>query len=154
MNTIAGDLNAKGLKIAIAVSRFNDLFTKSLLGGAMDGLVRHGADEKDVTVVWVPGSFELPLALKKLAASGKYDALIALGCVIQGATEHAGIINQQVARACTQISLDHGVPVIDGVIGADNLEQAMERAGTKQGNRGWNAALAAVEMAHVAKRLA
>ncbi|MFH0907568.1 MAG: 6,7-dimethyl-8-ribityllumazine synthase [bacterium] len=152
-NTLSGDLNAKGLKFGIAVGRFNDLFTKNLLEGAMDCLVRHGASDKDVTVVWVPGSFEIPFALKKLADAKQNAALIALGVVIQGATGHAGIINQQVARACSQISLESGIPVIDGVIGVENLEQAMERCGTKHGNRGWNAAQAAIEMANLARKL-
>ncbi len=154
MKTISGDLQAKGLKFGIAVSRFNDLFTKSLLGGAVDGLTRHGADEKDLTVVWVPGAFELPVVLKKLAASGRFDALIALGVVIQGATGHAEIINKEVAAACSRIASETGVPVIDGVIGAQSIEQAMERSGTKQGNRGWTAAESAIEMAVVMKKLA
>lgn len=154
MKNISGDLQAKGLKFGIAVSRFNDLFTKSLLGGAVDGLTRHGADEKDLTVVWVPGAFELPVVLKKLAASGRFDALIALGVVIQGATGHAEIINKEVAAACSRIASETGVPVIDGVIGAQSIEQAMERSGTKQGNRGWTAAESAIEMAVVMKKLA
>lgn len=154
MKTISGELQAKGLRFGIAVSRFNDLFTKSLLGAAVDGLVRHGAEEKDLTVVWVPGAFELPAVLKKLAASGQCDALIALGVVIQGATGHADIITKEVAAACVRIATETGVPVIDGVIGAQNLEQAMERSGTKQGNRGWSAAESAIEMAVVMKQLA
>lgn len=153
MKTISGELNAKGLRFAIAISRFNDLFTKSLLGAAMDGLTRHGAEEKDITVVWVPGAFELPAVVKKLAASGRYDAVLALGVVIQGATGHAEIINKEVAAACARVATETGVPVIDGVIGAQNLEQAMERSGTKHGNRGWSAAEAAIEMAVVMKKL-
>ncbi len=153
MKTISGDLQAKGLRIGIAVSRFNDLFTKSLLGAAVDGLTRHGVDEKDITVVWVPGAFELPVVLKQLAGSGRFNALIALGVVIQGATGHADIINKEVAAACSRIATESGVPVIDGVIGAQTLEQAMERSGTKHGNRGWSAAEAAIEMAVVLKKL-
>ncbi len=153
MKVISGDLQAKGLRFGIAVSRFNDLFTKSLLGGAVDGLVRHGVAEKDITVVWVPGAFELPAVLRKMAALGKQDALIALGVVIQGATGHADIINKEVAASCSRIAADTGVPVIDGVIGAQTIEQAMERSGTKHGNRGWTAAESAIEMAVVMKKL-
>jgi 6,7-dimethyl-8-ribityllumazine synthase len=144
-----GQLNAKELKFGLVVSRFNDFLTKQLLQGALDCLVRHGAEEKDVTVVWAPGSFELALPVKKLAESGKVSAVIALGAVIQGATPHAGLINTQLTRALVQISLDSGVPVIDGVVAADHLEQAIERCGTKSGNRGWNAAQAAIEMANL-----
>lgn len=153
MKTITGDLHGKGLRFGIAISRFNDLLTKNLLEAAVDGLVRHGVHSDDITVVWVPGAFELPTALKQLASSGKFHALIALGVVIQGATGHAEIINRQVASACTQIALETGVPVIDSVIGAQNIDQAMERAGTKHGNRGWSAAETALEMAGVMKKL-
>ena len=150
----SGQLNAKGLKFGIVVSRFNDLFTGQLLKGALDCLARHGADEKNVEVVWVPGAYEQPLALQKLAQAKKHDALIALGTVIQGATSHAGLINAQVARALTQISLASGIPVIDGIVAADNLDQAIERCGSKAGNRGWNAAQTAIEMASLFKQLA
>lgn len=150
---ISGMLNAQGLKFGIVISRFNDLFTTQLLRGALDCLQRHGAREEAITVVWVPGSFEIPIAVQQMAAAGKQDALIALGVVIQGATPHAGLINSQVARALSQISLKANIPVIDGVVAADNLEQAIERAGTKAGNRGWNAALSAIEMAALLKNL-
>ena len=150
----SGQLNAKGLKFGIVVSRFNDLFTGQLLKGALDCLARHGADEKNVEVVWVPGAYEQPLALQKLAQSKRHDALIALGTVIQGATSHAGLINAQVARALTQISLASGIPVVDGIVAADNLDQAIERCGSKAGNRGWNAAQTAIEMASLFKQLA
>jgi len=153
MKTITGELQAKGLRFGIAISRFNDLLTKNLLEAAVDGLVRHGAGPDDITVVWVPGAFELPTVLKQLAGSGKFHALIALGVVIQGATGHAEIINRQVASACSQIAMESGVPVIDCVIGAQNIDQAMERAGTKHGNRGWSAAETAIEMAAVMKKL-
>ena len=143
----SGQLDAKGLRFGIVVSRHNDLFTGQLLKGALDCLARHGADEKDVAIVWVPGAYEQPLALKKLAQVGKCHALIALGAVIQGATSHAGLINAQVARALTQISLDSGIPVVDGIVAAENLDQAIERCGSKAGNRGWNAAQTAIEMA-------
>lgn len=153
MKTITGELQAKGLRFGIAISRFNDLLTRNLLEAAVDGLVRHGANPDDITVVWVPGAFELPTVLKQLAGSGKFHALIALGVVIQGATGHAEIINRQVASACSQIAMESGVPVIDCVIGAQNIDQAMERAGTKHGNRGWSAAETAIEMAAVMKKL-
>jgi 6,7-dimethyl-8-ribityllumazine synthase len=150
---ISGMLNAQGLKFGIVISRFNDLFTTQLLRGALDCLQRHGAREEALTVVWVPGSFEIPIAVQQMASAKKQDALIALGVVIQGATPHAGLINSQVARALSQISLKENIPVIDGVVAADNLEQAIERAGTKAGNRGWNAALSAIEMASLLKTL-
>ena len=149
----SGQLDAKGLKFGLVVSRFNDLFTGQLLKGALDCLVRHGADEADLEVVWVPGAYEQPLALKKLAQAGRFHALIALGAVIQGATPHAGLINAQVARALTQISLDSGIPVIDGIVAAENIDQAIERCGSKAGNRGWNAAQTAIEMASLLRQL-
>ncbi len=153
MKTIMGEGSAKGLRFGIAVSRFNDLFTRNLLQGAIDALRRHGARDEDITVVWVPGAFELPSVLRPMAACGKYHALIALGVVIQGSTGHAEIINRQVAASVAQIAADTGVPVIDGVIGAQNTDQAMERSGGKHGNRGWSAAESAIEMASVMKKL-
>lgn len=149
----AGQLNASGLKFGIVISRFNDLLTGQLLKGALDSLLRHGAAESDVSVAWVPGAYEIPLAANVMAASGKFNAIIALGAVIQGATPHAELISQQLARALTQIALQTGVPVIDGVVTADNLDQAIERCGTKGGNRGWNAAQSAIEMANLKKVL-
>lgn len=148
----AGQLKASGRKFGIVVSRFNDLFTKQLLAGALDCLQRHGAAEKDIAVAWVPGAYEQPLVLKKMAESGKYDALIALGAVVQGATPHAGLIGSQVARAISQIAMRTSVPVIDGVVVAENLDQAIERCGTKAGNRGWSAAQSAIEMADLLKQ--
>lgn len=149
----SGGLHAKGLKFGIVVSRYNDFLTRQLLQGAIDCYVRHGADEKDLTVVWVPGAFEMPLAVKALAEGGKVQGIAALGAVIQGATPHAGLINSQLTRALTQIAMDTGVPVIDGVVAADTLEQAIERCGTKSGNRGWTAAQASIEMANLARSL-
>ncbi|NCA81765.1 MAG: 6,7-dimethyl-8-ribityllumazine synthase [Opitutae bacterium] len=149
----SGQLNAKGLKFGIVVSRFNDLFTGQLLKGAVDCLLRHGGDEKHIEIVWVPGAYELPLALKKLAQAGKHNALIALGAVIQGATSHAGLINAQVARALTQISLESGLPVVDGIVAAETIDQAIERCGSKAGNRGWSAAQTAIEMASLLQQL-
>ena len=153
MNELSGSLDAKGLKIGIVISRFNDLLTNQLLRGALDCIVRHGGAEKDVTVAWVPGSYEIPAGVKKLAESGKVSALVALGAVVQGATTHASLINSQVARALMQISLETGVPIIDGVVAADNLDQAIERCGTKSGNRGWSAAQSAIEMANLFKKI-
>lgn len=150
---VSGGLLAQDLKFGIVVSRFNDIFTGQLLRGALDCLERHGAKDDAVTVVWAPGSFEIPLVIQKLAQSGKFDALIALGVVIQGATPHAGLINSQVTRSLTQIALKENIPVIDGVVAADNLEQAIERSGSKAGNRGWSAALSAIEMAALSKKL-
>ena len=149
----SGQLNAKGLKFGIVVSRFNDLFTGQLLKGALDCLARHGADDKNVDIVWVPGAYEQPIAIKRLALAKKHNALIALGAVIQGATSHAGLINAQVARALTQISMDSGIPVVDGIVAAENLDQAIERCGSKSGNRGWNAAQTAIEMASLFQQL-
>ncbi len=149
----SGQLNAKGLKFGIVVSRHNDLFTGQLLKGALDCLARHGAAEKDIEIAWVPGAFEQPLILKKLAQTGRFDALIALGAVIQGATPHAGLINAQVARALAQIGLESGRPVVDGIVAAENLDQAIERCGSKGGNRGWNAAQTAIEMASLVRQL-
>ena len=150
---IVGQLTAKGLKLGIVVSRFNHFFTQQLLAGAVDCIVRHGGSEKDVTVVWVPGANELPFPVKQMAKAGGYDALVALGAVIEGATAHADLINTQVSRSLAGISLEHGVPVINGVVCAHNLEQAIERSGTKAGNKGADAAQAAIEMAQVNKVL-
>ena len=145
----AGKLSAGGLKFGVVVSRYNDFLTRQLIQGALDCLVRHGAAEADLAVVWVPGAYEIPLAVQKLAQGKKYSAVIALGAVIQGATPHAELINTQLARALMQIALESGVPVIDGVIAAETLEQAIERCGTKSGNRGWTAAQSAIEMANL-----
>ncbi|MFA7158436.1 MAG: 6,7-dimethyl-8-ribityllumazine synthase [Kiritimatiellia bacterium] len=150
---ISGMLKADGLKFGIVISRFNDLFTGQLLRGALDCLERHGARDEAVTVAWVPGSFEIPLAVQQMAATKKYDSIVALGVVIQGATPHAGLINSQTARALSQISIKENIPVIDGIVAAENLEQAIERAGTKAGNRGWSAALSAIEMASLLKSM-
>jgi len=153
MKEVSVNLVANGKKFAIVVSRFNDLLTKQLVGGAEDCLVRHGVSTDDITAVWVPGANELPQIVKRLAASSKFDAVIALGAVVQGATPHADLINGQVARTLSQIALDTGVPVINGVVCAGSLEQALERCGTKAGNKGWQAAQAAIEMANVVAAL-
>ena len=152
MTEINGNLSAKGMKIALVVSRFNSFLTEQLVKGAVDAFTRLGGSEKDLKLVRVPGAYELPLAAKKLASSG-VDAVVALGAVVRGATPHADLITETTARAFSEISLESGVPVVDGVVSADNLEQAVERCGTKQGNKGFSAMFAAVEMADVLKRI-
>jgi 6,7-dimethyl-8-ribityllumazine synthase len=149
VNEVSVDLNADGKRFAIVVSRFNDFLTKQLVSGAVDCIIRHGGSDEDITVVWVPGANEVPFAVQKLAATGRVDAVVALGAVVQGATPHADLINTQVSKALSSIGLQSGVPVVNGVVCAGNLEQAIERCGTKAGNKGWNAALAAVEMANL-----
>lgn len=153
MKEINGDLVAKGLKIGLVVSRFNSFLTEQLVKGALDAFVRLGGSEKDIILVRVPGAYELPLAAAKLAKKKGVDAVVALGAVVQGATAHAALINETTARAFSQISLETGVPVLDGVVSAENLEQAVERCGTKQGNKGFGAVQAAVEMANVMRHL-
>jgi 6,7-dimethyl-8-ribityllumazine synthase len=153
MKEVTGDLSAKGLKIALVVSRFNSFLTEQLVKGAVDAFTRLGGADEDITLVRVPGAYELPLAAAKLAKKG-VDAVVALGAVVQGATAHADLINETTSRAFSQISLETGVPVLDGVVSAENLEQAVERCGTKQGNKGFSAVQSAVEMANVIKELA
>jgi 6,7-dimethyl-8-ribityllumazine synthase len=153
MKEIVGQLNAAGMKMAIVVSRFNSFFTEQLVKGAEDCFVRHGGSENDLTLVRVPGANEIPQIAQKLAISGKVDAVVALGAVIQGATPHADLINGTVARALSKIGLDAGVPVLNGIVAAQNLEQAVERAGTKHGNKGWDAMAAAIETVAVLKGL-
>ena len=153
MKEIAGKLDASGMKMALVVSRFNSFFTEQLVKGAADCFVRHGGKDADLTLVRVPGANEIPQVTQKLAASGKVDAVVALGAVIQGATPHADLINGTVARALSKIALDTGVPVLNGIVCAQNLEQAIERSGTKQGNKGWDAVMAAIETAAVLKAL-
>jgi len=153
MKTIEGKLDAKGLKFAVVVGRFNDFITGRLLDGCLDALIRHGAEEDAVTVVKVPGSFESPLAAKKLAQSGKYDAVIALGAVIRGATPHFDYVAAEASKGIAQTMLETGVPVAFGIITADTIEQAVERAGSKSGNKGAAAALSAIEMARVLSQI-
>jgi len=147
--TIEGKLDAKELRFAVVVSRFNDFISMRLLEGCMDGLLRHGADEESVTVVKVPGSFEVPVIVKRLAASKKYDAVIALGAVIRGSTPHFNYVAAEVSKGVAQVMLETGVPVAFGIITTDTIEQAVERAGTKSGNKGYAAAMSAIEMARV-----
>lgn len=148
-----GQLLGQGLKFGIVVSRFNEFMSSKLLEGAQDALRRHGVAEGDVDVAWAPGSFEIPLVAKKMAQSGKYDAVIGLGVVIRGGTPHFDYIAAEVSKGIANVSLDTGLPVIFGVITADTLEQAIERAGTKQGNKGFDAAVSAIEMANLMKGL-
>ena len=151
--THAGKLVGTGLKIAVVVSRFNEFITSKLLSGALDTLVRHGTSEGDVEVVWVPGSFEIPLVAKKLAASGKFDAVICLGAVIRGGTPHFEYIAAEAAKGVAHVGMSTGVPTVFGIITSDTLEQAIERAGTKSGNKGSDSALIAIEMANLLKGL-
>lgn len=153
MNKYEGHLIGSGLKVAIVVARFNEFITSKLLGGAEDGLKRHGVSESDITVAWVPGAFELPLVAKKLAESGKYDAVITLGTVIRGATTHYDYVCNEAAKGVSQASLSTGVPVVFGVLTTETIEQAIERAGTKAGNKGYEAAVTAIEMGNLLKAL-
>lgn len=153
MKVIEGELNAKGLKFGIIVSRFNDFITSKLLDGALDALLRHSADEKNIEVVKVPGSFEIPMVARKMAAKGVYDAIICLGTVIRGATPHFEYVAAEVSKGIASASMETGVPISFGVITSDTIEQAVERAGTKSGNKGWDAAIAAIEMVQVMKKL-
>ncbi len=148
-----GMLIGKGLKFAVIVSRFNELITSRLLEGAKDALLRHGVDENDIDTAWTPGCFEIPLIAKKLAQKGEYNALICLGAVIRGGTPHFEYISSEVNRGIGKISLDTGLPVIQGIITADTLEQAIQRAGAKEGNRGFAAAVSAIEMANLVKAI-
>ena len=151
MAVYEGDLIGSGLKVGIVVARFNELLSNRLLSGAMDALLRHGVAEEDVDTAWVPGAFEIPFLAKKLAESGNYDAVIALGVVIRGGTPHFDYVAAEVSKGIAKVGLDTGVPVMFGVITADTIEQAVERAGTKAGNKGWDAANGAIEMANLLK---
>ncbi len=153
VKVIEGNLLAKGKKFGIIASRFNDFLTKELVNGCLDTLNRHGAEDESATVVWVPGAFEIPVAASKMAGSKKFDAVICLGTVIRGSTPHFDFIASEVAKGAAKVSLDSGVPVIFGVITADTIEQAIERSGTKDGNKGKDAALSAIEMANLIKKI-
>ena len=148
-----GMLLGKGLKFGLVVSRFNEFFSKKLLEGAQDALLRHGVNEEDIDVAWTPGSFEIPLIAQKLAQTKKYNAVICLGAVIRGGTPHFDYIAAEVTKGIAKVSLDTGVPVIYGVITTDTLEQAVERSGTKEGNKGFDAAVSAIEMANLTKSI-
>lgn len=153
MQVFEGNLVSSGLKYAIVVGRFNEFITSKLLSGALDALKRHGVKDEEVSVVWVPGAFEIPFAAQKLAESGKYDAVITLGTVIRGSTSHYDYVCNEVAKGVAAIGLKTGVPTIFGVVTTENIEQAIERAGTKAGNKGWDAATAAIEMANLTNQL-
>lgn len=146
-----GMLSGKGLKFAIVIARFNEIITGRLLEGAKDSLLRHGVSEQDIDIAWTPGSMEIPLAAKKMIETGKYNAIVCLGCVIRGGTPHFEYVASEVNRGISRLSLDSGIPVIQGIITADNIEQAIDRAGAKEGNRGFTAANSAIEMANLIK---
>lgn len=148
-----GQLVSEGLTYGIVVSRFNEFISNRLLAGALDALYRHGVQEHEVEIAWVPGAFEIPLVAKTMAASGKYDAVITLGAVIRGSTPHFDYVCAEVSKGVAQIALQTGVPAIFGVLTTDSIEQAIERAGTKAGNKGWEAAQSAIEMANLMKKL-
>jgi 6,7-dimethyl-8-ribityllumazine synthase len=148
-----GALLGKGLKFGLVVARFNEFFTQKLLGGAQDALLRHGVNEEDVEVAWVPGSFEIPLTALKLAQSKRYDAIICLAAVIRGGTPHWEYIAAEATKGIAKVSLDTGLPVINGIITTDTLEQAIERSGTKAGNKGFEAAVSAIEMVNLIKAI-
>lgn len=153
IKTVEGMMEAKGYKIAILASRFNDFMVNSLIGGAVDYLVRHGADKEDLTIVRVPGAFEMPIVAKKLASGGKYDGIVALGAVIRGATPHFDFVASETTKGLAHVSLEHNIPVGFGLLTTDNMEQAIERSGSKAGNKGAEAASALLETLQVLKQL-
>ena len=153
MKTLEGKLTAKNMKIAIVVARFNEFITSKLLSGCIDCLLRHEAADEDLTVVWVPGAFEIPMAAKKIAESGKYDAVICLGAVIRGATPHFDYVCAEASKGIAQVSMQTGVPVAFGVLTTENIQQAVERAGTKAGNKGVDCAMTAMEMVNLFKEM-
>ena len=153
MRKIEGKVVSKGIKVGIVASRFNEIIVNKLVGGAVDGLTRHDVAQDDIDIAWVPGAFEIPLIAKKMAESGKYDAVIALGAVIRGATSHYDLVCNEVAKGTAQISLTTGIPVLFGVITTDTIEQAVERAGSKAGNKGYECACSAIEMVNLIKEL-
>src|SRR5574344_2813241 len=152
-NVIEGFVTAKNLKFGIVTARFNEFITSKLLGGALDTLHRHEAKDEDIDVAWVPGAFEIPVVAKKMAESGKYDAVICLGAVIRGSTSHYDYVCNEVSKGVAQVGLSSGVPTIFGVVTTENIEQAIERAGTKAGNKGADGAMAAMEMANLLKKI-
>ena len=149
MKTFEGKLVSKEIRIGIVAARFNEFITAKLLGGAMDALLRHDVEEKDIHVAWVPGAFEIPLIASKMAKSGKYDAIICLGAVIRGSTSHYDYVCNEVSKGIAAVSLESGVPVMFGVLTTENIEQAIERAGTKAGNKGYDCAVGAIEMVNL-----
>ena len=153
MHKIEGKLMANGMKFGIVAARFNEFIVSKLIGGAEDALLRHGAQGEDITLAWVPGAFEIPAAAKQMALSGKYDAVICLGAVIRGATSHYDYVCNEVSKGIAHVSLETGVPVLFGVVTTENIEQAVERAGTKAGNKGYDAAVSAIDMVDLMKKL-
>lgn len=152
IKTLEGNLIAKDLKIGVVVGRFNEFISSKLLAGAIDGFIRHGGNEADIEVAWVPGAFEIPLVAKKMVESKKYDGVVCLGAVIRGTTPHFDYVASEVSKGIAKVSLDSGLPVIFGVLTTDSIEQAIERAGTKAGNKGYDAAVTAIEMANLLKQ--
>ena len=153
IHVIEGKLVADGIKVGIVASRFNEFIVSKLIGGALDGLLRHDVKEEDITLAWVPGAFELPLTAQKMAKSGKYDAVICLGAVIRGATSHYDLVCNEAAKGIAQVGLQTGVPIMFGVVTTENIEQAIERAGTKAGNKGYDCALSVIETVNLLKAL-
>ena len=153
MKTLEGKLVAKGIRVGIVAARFNEFITSKLLSGALDGLVRHDVREEDIHVAWVPGAFEIPLIASKMAGSGKYDAVICLGAVIRGSTSHYDYVCNEVSKGIAAVGLDSGIPVLFGVLTTENIEQAIERAGTKAGNKGYDCALSAIEMVNLIREI-
>ena len=153
MNILEGKVVAEGMKVGIVVARFNEFITSKLLSGAIDGLVRHDVNEDDVDVAWVPGAFEIPLVASKMAKSRKYDAVICLGAVIRGSTSHYDYVCNEVSKGIAAVSMENDIPVMFGVITTENIEQAIERAGSKAGNKGYECALGAIEMVYVIRKI-
>ena len=153
MNTFEGKVVLSGIKVGIVASRFNEFITSKLVAGAMDGLIRHDVNEDDVDVAWVPGAFEVPLIAKKMAGSGKYDAVICVGAVIRGSTSHYDYVCSEVSKGIASVSLSSGIPVMFGILTTDTIEQAIERAGTKAGNKGYDCALGAIEMVNLIREI-
>lgn len=153
MKTLEGKLVAEGMKVGIIASRFNEFIVSKLVSGAVDGLVRHNVKEDDITVAWVPGAFEIPVIADKMAKSGNYDAVICVGAVIRGATSHYDYVCNEVSKGIAQASMNSGVPVLFGILTTDSIEQAIERAGTKAGNKGYDCALSAIEMVNLMKMI-
>lgn len=153
MNTFEGKLVSDGIKIGIVAARFNEFIVSKLVAGARDALLRHDVKEEDIDLAWVPGAFEIPLIAKKMAESGKYDAVICLGTVIRGATSHYDYVCNEVSKGIASVSLSSGVPVLFGVVTTENIEQAIERAGTKAGNKGYDSAMAAIEMVNLVRQV-
>lgn len=153
MHTFEGKLVSQNIRVGIVAARFNEFIVNKLVGGAMDALLRHDVREEDVDLAWVPGAFEIPLIAKKMAESGKYDAVICLGAVIRGATSHYDLVCNEAAKGIAHVSLDSGVPVLFGVVTTENIEQAIERAGSKAGNKGYDSAMAAIEMVNLVRTI-